>query len=758
MYLANNQEIVQSDIQNLYLGNLRTVEFNLNLPTQGKSGSTISWATSDERFIEADGTVHRPSYGRGNRVVTLTATFSQGDYSEQVAYPVNVLEEANDIVITKIYPVELTQELNETFYLPQAVAVETENGKTLPQYVKWDGGEKRSYEQPGTYEVRGHIDASDYEVTGHVKVQAEVQKHSNREKVVSWFPLSAVRLTPGTPAAIAQQKRLEFLRGVDDDQMLYNFRAAAGLDTKGAPEMIGWDTPDSLLRGHTTGHYLSALAQAYAATGDATVLAKLHYMVESLAEVQAAFAGQPGIHDGFLSAYNEDQFDLLEKFTPYPQIWAPYYTLHKILAGLLDAYQLADSAEALSIATKIGHWVYNRLSRLDPVHRKKMWAMYIAGEIGGINESLAKLGEITGEAELVQAAQYFDNDKLFFPLQQHVDALGSMHANQHIPQVIGAITLYGATKEERYYQIANFFWQSVTGHHIYSFGGTGDGEMFQQPDEIGTKLNENSAESCASYNMLKLTTDLYQYEPTADKMAYYENTLINHILSSTDHEGLGASTYFMPTEPGGVKGFDDENSCCHGTGLESQFKYGEAIFAQSADQVYVNLFIPAHLATPETDLTIRGDFGTPEHATIKVTRLAKKLAIRQPAWSAQMSVVVNGQPVTMRVSDHYDVIETPLKPGDEITLTFTPALHLFRTPDKPELASVAFGPYILAALSDQSDYIDLGVATDADLAAKLVRVPNSASFTADGLRFVPFYSVNHEPYSVYFKTAVPATV
>jgi DUF1680 family protein len=306
-------------------------------------------------------------------------------------------------------------------------------------------------------------------------------------------------------------------------------------------------------------------------------------MIAELNRVQQAFTANQDIHDGFLSAYSEKQFDLLEKFKPYPEIWAPYYTLHKIFAGLLDSYRIAGIDQALTIADKLGDWVYKRLSKLSHEHLKKMWGMYIAGEFGGMNGSLAELYTYTRKETHLQAAKFFDNDRLFFPMEQKIDALGSLHANQHIPQVIGAMKIFSATKEKKYYTIASFFWHSVVQAHLYTIGGTGEGEMFRQPYKIGTYLSDNTAETCASYNMLKLTKALYAYDPDVTYMDYYERAMFNHILSTTDHEGLGASTYFMPTRPGGQKQFDDENSCCHGTGLENHFKYADAVYALFKD-------------------------------------------------------------------------------------------------------------------------------------------------------------------------------
>ncbi|GEK06911.1 beta-L-arabinofuranosidase domain-containing protein [Schleiferilactobacillus harbinensis] len=750
----NDEQIVKADAQEIYLGNLRTVEFDLHLPTEGKNGAKITWASGDDRFLKPTGQVVQPSYGRGDRVIDLTATVTYGQASVQVPFKVTVLEAKNDIHVNKIFPIQLTAVVGEPLYLPQAAAVETTDQQLLPQYIIWDQGDRRDYTARGTEQATGHIKGTTIPVTAQITIQETAPAPSNRQRQVIGEPLANVRLIDDTPEKRAQDRRLRFLLTVDDDQMLYNFRHAAGLDTQGAPAMVGWDAPDSNLRGHTTGHYLSALALAYAATGNESIKAKLHYMVQELGKVQAAFSGKPGIHPGFLSAYDETQFNLLEEYTPYPQIWAPYYTLHKILAGLIDAYELAGDQDALRIATGVGQWVYNRLSRLSVEKLKKMWGMYIAGEFGGINESLAELYHLTQDPHMLTAARYFDNDRLFFPMEQKVDALGSLHANQHIPQVVGALNIYQNSHVEKYYQIADFFWHRVTAAHIYSFGGTGDGEMFHQPNAIGVNINENTAETCASYNMLKLTKRLYEYAPTVDKMDYYELTTLNHILASTDHTELGGSTYFLSTKPGDQKGYDDDsNTCCHGTGLENHFKYGEAIYFTDEKHVYVNLFIASRLKDDQNglDLTLHGDFNHPETATITVNHSTKQLVIRHPYWSKTVTIMNGDTPVTAEERDGYLYLPAQLAAGTTLALTFTPTIRLVPTPDKPELLSVAYGPYILAALSDGDTFLEESIDPNRPLTDQFTKVPDQAALIHNNTLFVPLAVINYEHYHIYVR-------
>ncbi|WP_018750644.1 beta-L-arabinofuranosidase domain-containing protein [Paenibacillus sanguinis] len=750
-------DIVQGDIDTLHLGNLKTVEFDIHLPSTGKNGTRITWKSKDDRWIDGTGKVKQPEYGKGDRVVPLTATFEYGEAQMQKVFEVTILEEKNTIQVQKIFPVEIHQQVNQKFHLPAAVAIQTVSGDILSHAVTWKEGDERCFSNPGEYKADGQLKDTVYEVGAVMVVGNEVKATRVKTRQLDDIAVQQVQLEGASLLKTAQDRRLQFLLGVNDDQMLYNFRKAAGLDTLEAPAMIGWDSDDSLLKGHTTGHYLSALALSYASTGNEEIHRKLTYMVAELEKVQAAFAADGRYHYGFLSAYSEEQFDLLEKYTRYPEIWAPYYTLHKILAGLLDSYHKAGIEQALTIADKVGDWVYNRLSVLPHEQLKRMWGLYIAGEFGGINESFAELYTYTQKERHLMAAKLFDNDRLFFPMEQQVDALGAMHANQHIPQIVGAFKIFEAAGEQRYYDIAKFFWNSVVDAHIYSIGGTGEGEMFKQPYKIGAHITEHTAETCASYNMLKLTKQLYMYEKDVKYMDYYERTLLNHILATTDQECLGASTYFMPTSPGGQKGYDEENSCCHGTGLENHFKYGESIYFVDDDALYVNLFVPSLLKDEDKGLHVVQS--VPEmfngEVDLRIEALKRaQLKVRKPYWHhGEVVVTVNQTPVKEVEEDGYIVLSQPWSKGDRVSIAFAPELRLEFTPDQGDTASLAFGPYILAAVSEQREYLQLPVNGE-NLAAHFERIPDTNRFTykQGNIEFAPLAELNHEHYHLYVKT------
>lgn len=761
-----DRQIVDQDAQLLYIGNTGTVEFDLTLPTEGTNGSAVAWATSDYRWIETDGTVHMPEYGRGDRDVTLTATLTHGEASATREFTVKVLEQANQIKVKEFFPIEVTAGAGSTFALPMFAAVRTDDDRLLSQRINWDGGVEHTAGEPGDVTYHGVIDGSTIEATGVVHVVAgDPQAPVDATAQLDPVPISHVRLGGEGFLSRNQARRLAYLTTVDDDQLLVEFRRASGLDTKGAPLMIGWDAPDSLLRGHTTGHVLSAYALAYAASGDETIKAKLDYVVDSLAEVQEAFAATAGVHAGFLSAYSEEQFDKLQEYAPYPTIWAPYYTLHKILAGLIDAYTYTGSATALTVASRIGDWTYERLSRLPHEQLQNMWSMYIAGEFGGMNESLANLYAITRDPHHLAAARLFDNDRLMVPMRQRVDALGGLHANQHIPQVIGSVKLFEATGIPYYLEQARFFYESVTAHHTYALGGTGQGEMFHQPDELGALIFENTAESCASYNMLKLAAELYRYFPCPQYGDYYERATLNHIAATCDHVPEGGSLYFFETQPGGRKGFDVENSCCHGTGLESHFYYAQGAYYTDADALYVRLYLNGTLDDPAATLAVHVDDLTPERVAIDIERLAKdQLRLRVPSWSASVAALaVNGTPLEPSViaeatGGTNEIVLTAAAlgldswDGVRVELGFEPHMHLFATPDRPELAAIAWGPYVLAALSDETRYLDVPV-DDNDPDAAFEREDGTLAFThrATGLRFVPLAQIDDERYHAYVR-------
>ena len=796
-----DREIVLSAIDALYLGNLGTVETDLDLPDRGANGTCISWATSNPRLIDASGRVRRPAFGLGSRSVTLTATFSYGTCSETREYPAQVLEEQPASIAIDQEPVMLSALTGEVVHLPSFIAITTDDGRTLSLGVAWDDGDKHVWKEAGLHTVNGTLCEQNLHVVAKVLVEeADNESQAEEGQAVPTVPNTADVPTPASetllttttrqvteagrpnlpedqlahvPARLygssdfldAQERMHLWLLRSSTDRMLYNFRTTAGLDTRGALPMTGWNSPEGLLRGHTAGHYLSALAKCWRATGDERIRDKAKAMVEGLAACQIALE-QRGCAPGFLSAYDESQFDELERGTPYPQIWAPYYTLHKILSGLLDAYELAGIGEALPVACGIGEWTDARLSRLSREHRQRMWGTYIAGEYGGMGEALVRLARLSGRLEFVTTAQLFDNDRLFIPLLQETDALDGMHANQHIPQAAGALELYRATGEAHYLEVAEHFWRTTVEHHAYAIGGVGETEMFHAPDVVAALLTEETCESCASYNMLKLTGELHVLSPRAEYMDYYERTLFSHALATCSRTVDGGTTYFISMTPNAHRMFDlQENNCCQGTGMEQPFMYADHIYhlCKGADtaadkttslQLLVDLFIPSETLFengPRVRQTV--DERLPGRVNLSVdTPEPMRLMIRVPSWCAgEARCRLDGAAARPGREGGYLVLE--LSAGSHgIDVEFSTCLRIERAPDDARFYTVFWGPYILAALSDSPERLRIPAAEALTLDKDPDR-PMGFVHGRTGTAFVPFAHVDREAYQLYLVDA-----
>ena len=459
----------------------------------------------------------------------------------------------------------------------------------------------------------------------------------------------------------------------------------------------------------------TSLASIWEATGDAAYKEKLDYMIDSMRELQLLSKGKASDFktactpsdaaqskwstdpetwgEGFISAYSPDQFALLEQYTPYATIWAPYYTMHKLLSGFLDSYVYAGNETGLQIAKDLGLWVYDRLSACTPEQRTKMWAMYIAGEYGGMNEVLARLYEITGDERLLTASRMFDNTVFFNGLAENKDTIQTRHANQHIPQIVGAIHEYAATGDPYYYNVARNFWEMATARYAYSIGGVGTGESFKQPYRQGNNITGSSSrgencETCAAYNMLKLTRDIYVYDPdNAEYMDYYERTVLNQIAASQSHNTTNSMhngcTYMLPIDPGQRKTYDSDYggfTCCNGTGMENHVIYQIAAYAKTDDTLYVNLYMPSTAEWEEKGVTVKQETKFPsEDSKLTVSGSGSfKMKIRVPYWAtAGFTVKVNGQVVcTAPEPSSYVEIDRAWADGDVVDIHMPYTLYL----------------------------------------------------------------------------------
>lgn len=735
------QDIVQADLNSIYIGNLNTVDDDLKLPENGKYGSRFVWSTGESRFIDENGKVNRPLYGMGNRKVILRVTAVYEENTDEREFAATVLQREKEMVIVKIHQVELFVKPGNEITLPSVVVVDCEDGRRMTARVKWEEHDLKDIQE--NIVVKGVIAGSDK--TAEAVIRCWKQEEEVPMEKIKFFPIHSVRLQKGTLYYEHQQLMLEYLLHCNDDQMLYNFRKACGLDTLDAPPMTGWDEEACKLKGHTTGHYLSGLALAWGATCDERFLKKIHYMVNELKKCQEEFAKSGKYHRGFLSAYSEEQFDLLEQFVKYPEIWAPYYTLDKIMSGLYDCYEIAGEEKAREVLELMGDWVYDRLSRLSKETLDKMWSMYIAGEYGGMLGIMVKIHRMTGREKYLLSARLFDNEKLFYPMEQKLDTLEDIHANQHIPQIIGAMEMFRTTGELKYWKIGKHFWEIVTSGHVYCMGGVGETEMFHRAESVCEYLSEKTAESCASYNMLRLTGQIFAYTADGAMMDYYDNVLRNHILASSSHKPDGGTTYFMPLGPGESKEYSTvENTCCHGTGMESRFRYMENIYSYNEKNVYVNLLIASELLG---DINIR--IQNLSEDTVRIFcegDMNKALQIHIPNWvQEEFAVSVNGKTVEAKLEKGYFKVPNICRAGDEIIIKMPMRLRILGSNSQDSFVNIAYGPYILAARSKEKEYLKAPALNDIHKKEEILH------FEANGVEMVPLAIVDEEPYHVYFR-------
>ncbi len=725
----------------------------------------------------------------------------------------------------------------------QDIRVETVVGHlpSLPRYVKgvyskkingpdvrvlWPAPADNSQVlTPGTYTVTGRIPGTDIQPKAIVTVR-EAEEPATPDRTLETFDLDQVILNTdvhnhNTKFIENRDKFITGLAATNPDNFLYMFRNAFGQEQPDGAEPMGvWDSQETKVRGHATGHYLSALAQAYAGTGyDASLqagfAAKMEYMVNTLYDL-SQMSGQPktqggeyvsdptavpaaagkagydsdlsedGIRTdywnwgkGFISAYPPDQFIMLEKGATYggsdAQIWAPYYTLHKILAGLMDIYEVSGNEKALEIVKGMSDWVFARLSLLPEETLISMWNRYIAGEFGGMNEAMARLSRITGEPRYLEVAQLFDNIRLFYGdaghshgLAKNVDLFRGLHANQHIPQIIGALEIYRDTDAPDYYRIADNFWYMATHDYMYSIGGVAGASNPNNPECFTAQpasLYENGFstggqnETCATYNMLKLTSGLFLFDQRAELMDYYERALYNHILASVA-EDSPANTYHVPLRPGSEKDFGNADmkgfACCNGTALESNTKLQNSIYFKSADnqELYVNLFVPSTLKWTEKNVTVTQTTAYPKEDFTLLTIEgdgAFDLKVRVPHWATGgFFVKINGRKEKVRaVPGSYLTLSRKWKDGDMVELRMPFRFYLEPVMDQQNIASLFYGPVLLAAQEPEPLTEWRKITLDArDISKSITGDPSKLEFTIDGVVFKPFFDT-YGRHSVY---------
>ena len=711
---------------------------------------------------------------------------------------------ASSRYITKVATVSVTTPVGNVPQLPYQLWVIYSDDSGEYRQVRWMNASETTEQAEanpainpvGTiYKVRGFIlgdntTSNGYPITAEVKVVDTIQNS----------PIPVAEPLPLNQVSIDGNNRLTHNRDLDIDQLislpvkqqLYNYRDTYGLSTEGYPESDGWDSPTTKLKGHGSGHYMSAMAMAFASCQDPAkkdiLRRNIIEMVNELRECQERtfvwneqlgryweardFAPEEELRQmqgtwadfdhykqeyqkygyGYLNAIPAQHCVLIEMYRAYNNdswVWAPYYSVHKQLAGLIDIATYIDdkatAAKALLIAKDMGLWVWNRLHyrtfvksdgtqaerRARPGNRYEMWNMYIAGEVGGMAESLARLSEMTGNAEekvhLLEAANYFDSPAFFDPLAKNIDAIRTRHANQHIPMVTGALRSYRGNHNPYYYDLAQNFWTMIQGRYRYAMGGVGNGEMFRQPYSQMTSMCTNVThwggrerheptmnETCCAYNLAKLTKDLNCFNPDdARYMDYYERVLYNQIVGSVNPRqyqtvyqyavGLDASKPWGNETP--------QATCCGGTGVENHVKYQEAAYFVNDNTIWVALYMPTTAQWKEKGVVLKQACEWPaEKSIIRLTKGKAKFAmkLRVPYWATEgFDIKLNGK----SIASHYQpssYVEIPARRWStkdvvEVTMPFTK--HIDFGPDKVDgywLGALMQGPLVMAATNVKS--------------------------------------------------------
>ena len=595
-------------------------------------------------------------------------------------------------------------------------------------------------------------------------------KPSSREKI-AWrvlpFPMKQVRLGEG-PCKIAMEADRQYLRSLPPDRLLHTFRVNAGLPSSAQP-LGGWEAPDCELRGHYAGgHYLSAAALMYASSGDEDLKRNANLVVAELSKCQAA------LKSGYLSAFPVEFFDRLRE---RQRVWAPFYTIHKIMAGLLDMYVYTGNEQALDMVQKMADWTAGYTGSLSYEHMQRV----LGTEFGGMGEVLSNLYAITGKEYYLEVAQRFDKTQFLDPLAAHRDELKGLHVNTHIPQVIAAARYYELTGDRRYRDIAEYFWDEVVSERSYCTGGTINGESWNtDPGKLSTELGPSTTECCCAYNMMKLTRHLFGWSADARLMDYYERVLFNHRLGTINPED-GTMMYYLPLASGYWKTFGkpfDSLWCCTGTGSEEYAKLTDTIYFHDDDSLYVNLYIDSQVEWPEKGLRFEQETRFPEAQGTTITVAGKdpaQLAInlRIPYWAQGGGVKINGNAVPAFSSPgSYLRLNRIWRNGDKIELSLPMGLHIDPMPDDQTIQAVMYGPLVLAGRLDpvskelsygdyepkpggQQKVPDIVANSDKPTAWIEPDATRSLTFHAVGqsqaLTLIPLNRVIHERYSVYWK-------
>lgn len=774
--------------------------------------------------------------------------------------------------ITSVEPVLVDCPVGTVPRLPYQVWVTYSDGQAEYRQTRWSNSalsaeqaqaDAATYPIGSRYTISGFIIGDDttengYPLNAEIKVVRDKYAVPSRT-VAHTLPLTHVTIDGNNRLTSNRNLAIKEIISWDVSQQLYNYRDTYGLSTEGYTRSDGWDSPETKLKGHGSGHYMSALALAYAAATDPAhkeiLRRNITRMVNELRECQERtfvwsdklgryleardFAPEEELKEmkGTWAAFNEHKTKwatygygylnaipahhpaLIEMYRAYNNsdwVWAPYYSIHKQLAGLIDIATYMDdktiAAKALLIAKDMGLWVWNRMHyrtyvktdgtqderRIRPGNRYEMWNMYIAGEVGGMSESLAHLSEMVTDsnekAHLLEASNCFDSPAFYEPLSKNIDDIRNRHANQHIPMIIGALRSYSSNNDPFYYNLSENFWSMIQGRYRYATGGVGNGEMFRQPytqilsmamngvSEGDSHSNPHINETCCAYNLLKLTKDLNCFHPDdARYMDYYERTLYNQIVGSLHHTHY-QTTYQYAVGLNASKPWGNEtpqSTCCGGTGSENHVKYQEATYFASDNTLWVALYMPTTLQWKEKGITLKQECLWPaESSTLKITAGEAEFAmkLRVPYWATGgFDVKVNDVSIATcyHPCSYVTIPGRRWKEGDEIRIIMPFSKHIDYGPDKlsAEIAgkdgnqletswvgTLMYGPLAMTA-TDVTNWTEATLNVDSHLATITVDAPNGVqtgatgnlyTLTQSGRTFQPDY-YRHEHTTHYFR-------
>jgi len=588
------------------------------------------------------------------------------------------------------------------------------------------------------------------------------------------FNLKDVQLLNG-PFKHAMQMDSAYLLSLKPDRLLHRFHQFAGLPVKDSVYR-GWESEG--LSGHTLGHYLSAVAMMYAATGNMEFKNRINYIIDELERCQQArktgYIGAIPAEDSIFGKVAKGQirssgFDLNGG-------WSPWYTVHKVMAGLCDAYLYCDNKKALDIVTRMADWTYNTVNHLDDSTRLKM----LNCEYGGMNDVLANIYSLTGNKKYLDLSYKFYDEFVMGQLAKKIDPLPGKHSNTNVPKAIGSARQYELTGNERDKTIASYFWESMVHHHSYVIGGNSNYEYCGKRDSLNDRLSDNTCETCNTYNMLKLTRHLFALNPSGELMDFYERALYNHILASQNPTN-GMMTYFVPLRMGTKKEFSSQFTtftCCVGSGIENHSKYAEQIYGHGDHgELFVNLFIPSVVNWKEQGIVFRQETDFPESNSSTLVYQGDvsrtiTLVIRKPFWSTERTrFFLNGKENFNIKSydnnyefdgiDGYIPIRVKMQKNDRLEIRFNMSLYTEPMPDNPGRIAIKYGPLVMAGLlgKDMPDPVygtPVLLTNNKNVNDWIKPTGQPLQFEMKGIgkpfdvTLIPFYKTYDQYYSVYW--------